>query len=65
MALWRKKTAMSAIQQEIRQKKDHTETIVIRKGAFYHYWESFGFRPNERYECAGNRRAADAYVQNF
>ena len=64
MALWRKNTAMSAIQQEIRR-KERQKKDIIRRGAFYHYWEPLGFRANERYECAGNRRASDEYVQNF
>lgn len=64
MALWRKSTVPSKEKQQ-RRRTEHEEKIIVRRCSFYHYWEVQGSRPNERYECAGNRRAADVYVQNF
>lgn len=63
MALWRKNMALSKAEQE--RKRKEREQPVIQKGAFYHYWEPLGFRPNERIESADNRRAAGIYVRNF
>lgn len=64
MALWRKSTVPSKEKQQ-RRRTEHEEKIIVRRCSFYYYWEVQGSRPNEQYECAGNRRAADVYVQNF
>ena len=64
MALWRKNMALSKAEQE-RKRKECEKESVVQRGAFYHYWEPLGSRPNERIECADNRRAAGIYVRNF
>lgn len=64
MALWRKNNVLSQQRQKRLEEKRKNESLV-RRGSFYHYWETNGTRPNEHYECAGNRRVADSYVQNF
>lgn len=64
MALWRKNTALSKAEQE-RRRKQREEKSIIRKGAFYHYWEPLGVRDTERIESADNRRAAGIYVRNY
>lgn len=66
MALWRKNTAMSKTEQARRRRqKERERKSIIRKGAFYHYWEPLGVRTTERMESADNRRAAGIYVRNF
>ena len=67
MALWRKNSALSNAEQERRRKKreKREKESVIRKGAFYHYWEPPGVRTTEHIESADNRRAAGIYVRNF
>ena len=67
MALWRKNSSLSKAEQERRRKERGKceKESVIRKGAFYHYWEPLGSRTNERIESADNRRAAGIYVRNF
>lgn len=66
MALWRENTAMSKTEQDRRRRqKERERKSIIRKGAFYHYWEPLGVRTTERMESADNRRAAGIYVRNF
>ena len=64
MALWRKNMALSKIEQD-RRRKEREKKSIIRKGAFYHYWEPLGVRTTERIESADNRRAAGIYVRDF
>ena len=61
MALWRKNMAMSTAERNARKKDRDNE--VIRKNSFY--TGELGNRPNERIECADNRRAAGIYVRNY
>lgn len=52
---------MSAAEQKKLQEKRAND--IVPNNSFY--TKVSGSRPNERYEKAGNRRAADVYVQNF
>ena len=61
MAFWRKNKVMSAAEQKKLQEKRAND--IVPNNSFY--TKVSGSRPNERYEKAGNRRAADVYVQNF
>lgn len=60
MAIYRKNMEWS--EEDKKQLRNKREWNITPRNSFY--LGIIGRRPNEKFESAGNRRAADVYVQN-